>query len=62
MSKITQVNVYQRDGLWCYAALTDAGHDHSDTLDIDSDASEVEVSEAVTGMFPDARVRRVDDV
>lgn len=59
-TKITQVNIYQREGLWCYAAFTDAEYDHSDVLDVD--ASEGDARAAATSMFPDARVRYVDDV
>lgn len=59
--KITRVNIYQHAGAWYYAAFTASGYDHDDTVDVSHDASEVEARTAITCMFPDALVNRVDD-
>ena len=58
---ITKINIYRNRGEWCYAALTDEGHDHSDIIDVLDNASEAEARAEVAGQFPAAKIERVAD-
>ena len=58
---ITKINIYKNRGEWCYAALTDDGHDHSDVIDVLDDASESDARAEVAKQFPAAKIERVSD-
>ncbi len=58
MQTITKVNVCRNLGEWCYAAWTEEGYDHSDTLDAESES---EAIAAASTQFPGAEVTRVAD-
>ena len=54
---ITAVRIYQHDGEWCYAADTIDGYDHSDTIDVEHDATPDEAEREVrTALKIDAAV------
>ena len=54
---ITAVRIYQHDGEWCYAADTMDGYDHSDTIDVEHDATPDEAEREVrTALKIDAAV------
>lgn len=59
---ITRVNIYRHEGVWCYAALTDEGHDHSDTIGCDDGAGALEAADEAAEQFPSAFIFRVDDI
>lgn len=58
--KMAAVKIYRHGGVWCYAAWLDGEYDHSDSMP-DAD-SEEDARAEVLAMWPDASVRRVDDV
>lgn len=59
--KVTIVNIYKREGEWCYAAFGPDGYDHSDMIDCADDAAEDTAAEEIAQQFPGADVRRVED-
>ena len=58
--KIIKINIYRHGKTWCYAAWnSDGEHDHSDTLEV---STEAEAREEVGRVFPDGEIKKVADV
>lgn len=60
-TQISTVNIYRHQGVWCYAAWTEEGFDHSDTLGCDDNASETDAQSEAESQFHSAKIRRVED-
>lgn len=60
--QITKVNVYRSHGEWCYAAWAGSEFDSSDTLGIDTAASEADAKREASEQFPEAAIHRVADL
>lgn len=56
------INVYRAGAEWCYAAFVSGGYDHSDTVGIEDSASEAEAMAEMAEQFPQAKLRRVEDL